>query len=448
MSKLDDLKKSYGNELDSAARRHSDQTEKEMRRLRRNQFQGYQPTKLGPSDLDLGDRSSKSQPGQWDSLQNQPLVRSLLIDLAKTDLRYVLDEAFSQAINLANYFPSYKLDCPTHICETTADYIAPQLELQNISEQERQRIIKSTQEQEYIHPSLGVYLQGLGAYINGAAIARIYDLPPTIDALENNPQARQEILSTLAHEKLGHGFLAAYSALGDVEEKIGKTQIEIANSFGLRASDDPTFRLREQQLQVLLGASMLLEEGWATWIETYLQRELGLDVQHPKHDIGEVIHKLRRFGKRIQRKEYKNVIQALKAIWGPIPMPLQGLHQAVGYLANCEEFLDVSFEEFFGQPLRYVVGNIILSRAEISLGPKCVPYAALIATNISLDPSAIGLIDMQILLTEDSRLNPNTRLAALSRLEMESPNDIEELVHRAEAELSFSVPKALKTHLN
>jgi len=41
-------------------------------------------------------------------------------------------------------------------------------------------------------------------------------------------------------------------------------------------------------------------------------------------------------------------------------------------------------------------------------------------------------------------LNPDARLALLSRLKLENPNDVAELARRAEAELSLTVPPVLK----
>jgi len=105
-----------------------------------------------------------------------------------------------------------------------------------------------------------------------------------------------------------------------------------------------------------------------------------------------------------------------------------------------DEFLD----EQLGQPLRYAVGELLFVQAEANLGAGCAPYAALIAANITFDPAAVSLADLRDLLSRDPRLNPDARLAALSRLKLDKKDDVRGMAKVAAAQLSFSVPKELQ----
>jgi len=96
------------------------------------------------------------------------------------------------------------------------------------------------------------------------------------------------------------------------------------------------------------------------------------------------------------------------------------------------------------QPLRYVVGELLLTQAEANLGPLCVPYAALIAAGVTFDPVQVGLSDLRDLLSRDLRLNPDARLALISRLRLEKKDDVRGMAKNVAALLSFSIPKELQ----
>ena len=113
-------------------------------------------------------------------------------------------------------------------------------------------------------------------------------------------------------------------------------------------------------------------------------------------------------------------------------------------LDNVKGPLDDQLAEKLGQPLRYILGELLFCQAEENLGPKCVPYAALIAANVTLDPAQMGLSDLSTLLKGDARLNPNARMAAISRLKLQQKDDVRDMAKMVSAQLSFSVPKELQ----
>ncbi len=237
-----------------------------------------------------------------------------------------------------------------------------------------------------------------------------------------------------------------YSALGAVKISLGLTLADLARRFDFRLADDPISSLRRDQANLIFTFSQLLEEGWATWIETFLTQEIFDLGTHPRHDIQAILNALESLpGESSERDEAQGaLLGALMVLFSQEPVPLPLLHQAVMIIDLLGSDYDEYFGTAFGQPLRYAVGELLLAMAGINLGTGCVPYAVLIAANVTFDPSQVSLGDMRELLSNNPRLNPDTRLAALCRLQLQQPDSVSELARRAEDELSFSVPRQLK----
>ena len=120
------------------------------------------------------------------------------------------------------------------------------------------------------------------------------------------------------------------------------------------------------------------------------------------------------------------------------------LQNAVRNLVVLGQHFEPYFLQTLNQPLQYAVGELLLVQAETNLGAACLPYVVLIAANVDLTPERLALADLENLLSTEPRLHPDARLAALSRLKLNAPGDVMELVQRAEAQLSLAVPPALK----
>ena len=288
-------------------------------------------------------------------------------------------------------------------------------------------------------------IPGQGCYLNGWLFVYGRNLPPR-QAFQT-PHLLRNILQTAIHEKLGHGFISAYSTLGAVKTSLGLTLADLARRFDLLTADDPLSSLRREQANLLYLVSQLLEEGWATWVETYLEQLILGAGQHPRHRLQAVIRAIEDLPRSIQdrRQVQGALMSALNALFTPDEIPFPVLHQAVMTIAVLGGSLDAYFTPTFGQPLRYAVGELLLTQAEMNLGECCLPYVVLIAANVSFDPSRFSLTDLRELFGREARLNPDFRLAALSRIHLEAENSIRELVQRAEIELSFTVPPELKT---
>jgi len=293
----------------------------------------------------------------------------------------------------------------------------------------------------------GYNLLGQGCYINGWLLVYRHELPPQMGLV---PDLIPEVWGTAIHEKLGHGFLSAYSALGKVKSELGLTLIEIADRFEIRQADDPLDSLRYSQAMLLKRASQLVEEGWATWIQTFLGAHVLKTCEHPRHSLQAILQAIDELPdkKDLEKEKIQSMLlSSLETLFNQEEGSMYSLarvHKAVLIIELWGSKLGDFFAMRIGQSLCYAVGELLMVQAGMNLGPICVPYAALIAANVGFNPEVISLSDLREMFDTNPSLNPDTRLAVLSSLKLENPNDVAELARRAETELSFSVPKELK----
>ena len=440
MTELDDVKNGFEKKLEAQRVQHAARLEGELRFLRDDLMRDF--TKSLPRDFAVR-AAGLHMPS--------PPPSHALMDLSRSTPLQDLDEAFIQYFDLGKYYPLAKLRYPTVYCESLEEFFGPLVKKMNLSETARQaelkNLVQEAQETADKYKGGGIFgynLPGDGAYLNGWLFTYGMNLPPA--QVFSRPELERQVLGTAAHEKLGHGFLFAFSALGQVKTSLGLAQFEIASRFGLRTSDDPTASLQLQQANLLFQASQLLEEGWSTWVENVMVRSTGPDGRHARYEIEQLVEAIQSLPANLpDRLEIQKVLTGcLGVLFGEQQAAMGTLHQAVMILNGLGEELDGHFSQKLGQPLRYAAGELIMSQAEINLGMECVPYAALIAANVSFDPRAISLADLRDLLGHDPRLHPDARMAALSRLKLPALNDIQALVKFASEVLSISVPKELQ----
>ncbi len=290
----------------------------------------------------------------------------------------------------------------------------------------------------------GYNLSGKGCYLNGWLFVYDHQIAPR--QAFNDQQLLMSILGTAAHEKLGHRFLDLYTAMGDVKSRLGLGMVEIASRFGLRPADDPTSTLRRAQYNLLFTASQLLEEGWATWLQNYLAESWLGGSDHPRHTLQSIWKATLDLPEDMpDRQQIVEALQtSLAVLFDSKEQPDTTVHTAVRLLENLGAQLDDHFFHALHQPLRYAVGELLFMQAETNLGALCTPYVAIISANLTFDPAQISLNDLASLFAEDPRLNPDTRLACLSRLHITEAGSLRELVGQAQAELSYSVPPEIK----
>ncbi len=445
MSKLDEIKTSFESKLEETCQQHATRLETEQQELRARLLHEFAPA----IPADLGSRLGRLAKSGMPPVVVQPPVQ-FQVDISSYESLRQVDTAFFQTFHLSDYYSPSRLNYLTVYCETLEEFYTPIVAQMDLSPEARraevQRLAKDAEEAARQNGGgiLGYNLPGTGAYLNGWLFAFRQGLTPR-QAFEH-PETFLHILETAAHEKLGHGFLNAYSALGEVKTRLGLNQVEIARKFGLRGADDMVSSLRREQANLLYLASQLLEEGWATWVETYLARSaLGLG-QHPRYTLQKVLDVVQSLPARQpeQAEARQTLLGALALLFSAEQVPIEMLHQAVLIVAMVAGDLDGMLGEKLGQPLRYAVGELLLTQAEANLGAQCTPYAALIAANLTFDPAQVSLSDLRDLLSRDPRRNPDTRLAVISRLKLDRKDDVRAMAKMAEAQLSFSIPKEMQ----
>jgi hypothetical protein len=446
MSNLDEMKNAFAQKLDAKRQQHASGLQTDLEEVRKLLLSGL------PAPLTLQARRQAEQVVSAFPGRLKPVGIERLVDMTSSNQLEDVDEAFIQTFQLGHYYHLDRLHYKIFYCVDLDEFFSPILEKEEISPERRQAELESMKmaaQKDFLDQglnTLGYNIPGQGAYINGWYFGQRYEMSPQ-EAYQNKDILRR-IQETAAHEKLGHGFLAVYSALGDVKTRLGLARLELARRFGRRGADDPISSLRQGQYGQLFRASQFLEEGWSTWVETYLSDSLHDTHQHPRSNPEHVMQELVELvARRPDLKEIQAaLVEALLVLFGKEDATPEDLHSAMKTLEWVHDYpdLDDLIGKILGQPLRYQVGELLFCKIEANMGALCVPYAALIAAGVNFDPSQVSLTDMANLLKTDPRLHPDARLAAISNLQLKEKDDVRGMARMVTAQLSFSTPKELQ----
>jgi len=375
---------------------------------------------------------------------------NLQVDFSGDERLRELDRQFIQMFALEKYFSSNALDYPTVYCETLEEFFTPILNTQPSSDmakkQELEEMIKEAQQTAKESNGGGVFgfnLPGVGCFLNGWLLSYGRNIHPK-QALDD-PKLLRRILSVAAHEKLGHGFIASYTSLGRTKQSLGRSLLEISERFGLTPAQSAADRLRLAQAGFMSYISQLMEEGWATWIETYLSKiVLGIG-QHPRHSLTLIANAIKELPKDMDHREeaQQSLFASLEVIFGDETYPDYVILEVVKVIHALSYKLDDHFSSYLGQPLKYALGELIMMLAETNLGEKNVMYATVIAGSVDLDPTQVSLADLRQLVSNDPRLNPDARIIMISRLKLKTENDVRELASQARNVWSLQMPSEL-----
>lgn len=358
-----------------------------------------------------------------------------------------LDDLFIQIFNFSTYYSPSGLRYNTIYCDTPEEFYGTFLLNSNYSETQKKELLDSEIRQAMKDAidgggCFGVSIPGVACYINGWLISTLAGIDPK--GFLKDPDVLKQVKKTTVHEKLGHGFLSFYSELGRLEESLGLTLIQIASRFPHLTTDDATDNLKYEQSRILFGSKTFLEEGWATWIQKFYSQNIISLPEDPPYSVNDLIKPLSNYFQNsiIDSNRYSSVIQALSIILDE-NTSTEDLRIAIKITEDFDNFAYRHKLSFAKQPFRYGFGNLILQNCERNLGTICVPYAALIAANVTFNPEKVGVSDLSIIMA-DPRYRPNTRLVMISKLKLREKNNIQELAERVSAELSLSIPAELK----
>ena len=154
-----------------------------------------------------------------------------------------LDSDFLSAFRLADYFPPEWIAYPTVYCETLEEFFTPLTLDLDISPHRWEKYLDQwmREAQNGARKIFGFNLPGIGCFLNGWLFGTANNL--SAGEAFQNLEILNKIIEIAAHEKLGHGFLSAFSELGRSNSVLGLRGVELARLFGIRPADDPTSSL-------------------------------------------------------------------------------------------------------------------------------------------------------------------------------------------------------------
>ena len=450
MSEIENIRANFENKLKDQQKAHEKELQEQLAELQNIWRREVKPYLL--AGLKRGVEKPEFPPIRTVSLpsgKRLPNLQALVKVSQETQLRE-MDKAFLELFDLQHYFSKDGLNYPTVYCETLEEFFTPIVQAYNLSPQAEQKVVEQLSEDAHQQARergggiFGVNLPGVGCYLNGWLFGQINGV--SAQGVLQDEKLILPVLTTIAHEKLGHGFLTEYSALGAVKKKLGLSSVEIAERFGIHEVENMLSSLRRQQSVMLLRASRFQEEGWATWIETFLGTMLLNHGQHPKYNVQMLADAVQNFPRNLpdRRDIVENALSALQILFGEQDYPPEMLHKAILFMRILGEALDAYFYSALGQPLWYALGEQLVLQVAVKQGALCAPYALLIAANMTFDPGQISLSDLQLLLDGDHRLNPDARLVAISRICLQEMNNVAALAQKAWDVYSFTAPPELK----
>ena len=382
------------------------------------------------------------------------------IELGKEPALALVDGVVRQTFALDRYFAHVGSDYPTTYCGSLEEFFSHWAAALEISPSARQAFVgeragEARRAAEAGQGGIyGVNFPGRGCYINGWLFALTAGVADAAAAL-GDALVFSRIISTIVHEKWGHGFIALYTAAGREKQQLDLWQLDVAQRFGQRLSEDPQSALLRQKLNLLGYTSRYLEEGWATWIEHYVTSRVYYtwDGQHAVPHPPQQAYKLADVWEAIERLKLHHPTGEVRIMLDDLSWALQVLfladspevadvHRATLILQAVEQHLAQPMGQMLGQPLPYALGDLTMQRIESQQGAFCVPYAVAVAANVDFGVSNMALADLHQLVHTDPRYNLDSRLLLLSQLRLDEPGSVRELTHRAREQLSLAVPDA------
>ncbi|HUW09574.1 MAG TPA: hypothetical protein VM537_07565 [Anaerolineae bacterium] len=407
-------------------------------------------------------RPTPSLPERLRGIRRTTADRQAMVDLYRAYDLEAIDRLMAEDFELRRYFPDKDLIYPTIYCETLEEYFQPHVEYLDLSDTTKQRLMEQLRQQAEEMAELrpgsgefGVHWPGRGCYLNGWLFA--YGRAPDARAALADPGLLPYILATAAHEKLGHGFVTEFTAAGLEKKELQLWRHEIGNRFGIQIVDSPQATLLHEKWSILFHTSQHAEEGWAMWIQNYMLRrlrELATEGEHidfgrarRDYSLDDTLDALEKIEFKHQDQDLRELAhwyrESVQRIFLQPQIDLQTLHQAALTLQEYGPRLAQPMGELLGQPPSYVVGSLLCRRLEEVLGANCVPFAVVIACNLSYNLGEIANADLARLVHDDPRLNIDSRLVQLTRLEVDTKDDIAELAQAAREALNLSPPAEL-----
>lgn len=341
---------------------------------------------------------------------------------------------------LSHYFPERPFDPTIVFCDTLEEFVAARLEHLSLShwlkagerEKLKQRIEAIARETK--GGTYGVNAPN-GAFLNGWLFNYGQDTPPR--ALLKNRDQFVKLFGIAIHETIGHDFFNTFSAAGQEQAAVGGQALAAAQEFDLRLNDEPRIALLLQKWNIVNGTSLILKEGWTTWIENLLAPVLFGQPRRVRYTLAQLWGALEGLPYPVERRAMLR--WALNTVFLNPPADPRQLLWPVYVL----ESLVSDNRLRLPQMMEYTLGALLFDRLEANVGLLNVPLAMLTAANLKFELETISTVELQRLVLTEPRFNADWRLAALSGLAWPAPVRWPALAQAASDQLNLAVPPEL-----
>ncbi len=241
----------------------------------------------------------------------------------------------------------------------------------------------------------------------------------------HNRRAMAQVVSEIAMERWGWGFLLEYTTLGQLAGKANLWPAMLAHRARLPYSDQRASELA----RAIHNRWILLKTGWMDWVWQYVMfkahHPVGRLVEKPRTVyIFELFTKLHHLfpihisvaGVSLQFKALADLFKFLVLDHSEVAPHVN--HQVILHLQKvCVEH-DHQVRKLTEIPLSRILGRLYYAWLEHQVGILPVPYATLIAAyEPQIDLNSLSALEYQIYVEKDPRHDPDARLAMLSRLD-------------------------------
>lgn len=364
-----------------------------------------------------------------------------------------MDRWIVEQSGLSDMLPR-SIDTPVTLCSSLRDFIEPQFSYSQLSEANRdariRKLDRGMQDEQYEDFVRGIYLPGQGTFINGYMLALMYELDSANDLLSHD-QGIIDIITTIAHEKYGHGYLSECTPAGRERRERNLYRLRLARQFTHNDTDSPEGDFEMGKTNIVFDTCNITEEGWAVWIEYYvfyrLKDTLLKRLEFSPYETGEVgtseltrqqlcsLSMMRKiagtmahYGNNQRLRENStclaNCLDRLNNMLYPSSLDIEGIASLeisldLQGLAEDDDFTDEfsgELDVLSGKPEEgfeyvgfvYHVGHLIMRLIEAKFGPRCVAEAVTLACNVTLDIANSG----PLTLNEQTRTVPKANIDA------------------------------------
>ena len=287
----------------------------------------------------------------------------------------------------------------------------------------------------------GAFLAGQSCLINGWLFKAVFGLKQAREAITDERTA-DLVLSTVAHEKWGHGFLSAMTALGVEVRQVHLDRLRHARLFSSFQVTTPEGVILREKWRAVYNATRFAEEGWATWVENVVRQGCAAKgvapVRQAEWLADFIVPELR-------GREWPAVRQAMLVLFDATRPPEEA-KVAMATLEQAEDELTPDFMSQYGRPPRYILGYGLCWMIERRFGRWNVPAALLLAGNVVYGLATQGVSDVVNVIAASPDLNVNRRLAAIAHLPVADAPELSrhDFANACQTHLGIIIPALLK----